>query len=79
MTDRAHLTSLPLELIQKIASLCPLSDVLALCHSCRELYNICSHEFVKQESLINTVSSPSFPVAALHLLIGHSDQRCHLQ
>lgn len=79
MTDRVHLTSLPLELIQKIASLCPLSDVLALCHSCRELYSICSHEFVMQESLINTVSSPSFSVAMFGMLIALSDQRCHLQ
>lgn len=45
-----HITLLPLELVHKIASFCPINDLVALGDTCRHLHSTCNDSFVLQEA-----------------------------
>ena len=50
------ITNLPLEVIQQIASLCSLRDVVSLSWTCRKLRPLCHDHFVLQWCFLNQVS-----------------------
>jgi len=55
--DKADLTGLPVELMQKIAGLCRFRDLFALGNTCRHLRHICDSVYVLQQSFLNNVSA----------------------
>lgn len=59
MTSPGHITRLPLELTQTIASLCPPDDIASLGCTCRHLHAICHHVFVLQASFLYHIGDPT--------------------
>ncbi|PKS08596.1 hypothetical protein jhhlp_004982 [Lomentospora prolificans] len=53
-----HLLNLPVEVLQRIAALCTLSDILHLSMTCRHLHATCHDNFVFQESFLQHMDTP---------------------
>lgn len=49
MAGTARITHLPLELVQKVATLCEPSDLAALGVTCRQLHSVCTDTLVLRE------------------------------
>jgi hypothetical protein len=58
MANPAHITDLPLELVQTIAALCPPDDIARLGATCRHLHRICD-VFVLQASFLHRLDDPT--------------------
>lgn len=56
MAQKACITRLPAEVVQKIGGLCPLEDLLALGRTCRRMNDICGDAIVLKQCFINNVS-----------------------
>ncbi|KAK3900093.1 hypothetical protein C8A05DRAFT_17570 [Staphylotrichum tortipilum] len=58
MAASAHITHLPLELVQTIAALCPPDDIARLGATCRHLHRICD-AFVFQAAFLYRLDDPT--------------------
>jgi hypothetical protein len=54
-----YITRYPLEVIQRISSLCQFRDVIALGRTCRQLRRISDDTFVLQWCFLNQVAAPT--------------------
>lgn len=57
---QGHITSLPVEVLQKIATLCEPRDILHFNTTCRFLYDSCHNAFVFQECFFRLVYQSPF-------------------